>query len=175
MINLFNEVGEKKGKDKIRTNLIEKDDKEMSSKVESKSAVNSRRRVNDTQSSSQPSTKSPKNEAKKPDSKSFLMTRVAKNFDGNTYFGTIQAIKGVYWHVVYDDGDEEDFDKKDLVAALKLYEKTKKSDPEYRPGKLRRKKIERKHTGSTNDDNDSSDDDPFTNRTSANNKRARMK
>lgn len=68
--------------------------------------------------------------------------RVAKKFSLDTegserqkiYFGMVVSRKGCtekpgsLWHVVYDDGDEEEFDKSDLVEALNLYKKHKSHD-----------------------------------------------
>lgn len=63
---------------------------------------------------------------------SFVRRRVAKDFDGETYYGTIMAYDDsespAFWHIEYDDGDEEDYSKKDLIRALKHYEKTGKKD-----------------------------------------------
>ncbi|KAL7554737.1 hypothetical protein ACHAWF_018267 [Thalassiosira exigua] len=63
---------------------------------------------------------------------SFVRRRVAKDFDGETYYGTIMAYDDsespAFWHVEYEDGDEEDYSKKDLIRALKHYEKTGKKD-----------------------------------------------
>lgn len=33
-----------------------------------------------------------------------------------------------FWHIEYDDGDEEDYTKKDLILALKHYGKHCKDD-----------------------------------------------
>lgn len=56
--------------------------------------------------------------------KYYVGRRVAKNFGEEIYFGKISkyAAESSYWHVVYDDGDEEDYNEKDLRQALKLYE-----------------------------------------------------
>jgi len=66
------------------------------------------------------------------DPNSFVRTRIAKDFDGETFYGTIMEYDDsetpAYWHVEYDDGDEEDYSKKDLVRALKYYEKEGKHD-----------------------------------------------
>ena len=52
-------------------------------------------------------------------------TRIAKLFDGEVYFGSITQYneKTQFWHVVYDDNDEEDYDPRDLEGAGKLYRK----------------------------------------------------
>ncbi|KAL7544124.1 hypothetical protein ACHAXR_013528 [Thalassiosira sp. AJA248-18] len=66
------------------------------------------------------------------DPRSFVRKRIAKDFDGETFFGTIMEYDDrenpVFWHVEYDDGDEEDYSKKDLIKALKMYEKDGKND-----------------------------------------------
>ena len=65
--------------------------------------------------------------------KSFIRQRVAKDFDGENFYGTVMEYddsdEPAFWHVQYDDGDEEDYSKKDLIQALKLYEQVGKSDP----------------------------------------------
>lgn len=65
--------------------------------------------------------------------KSFIRQRVSKDFDGETYFGTIvnydESEPPPFWHVEYDDGDEEDFSKKDLIRALKHYQVHGDDDP----------------------------------------------
>lgn len=57
--------------------------------------------------------------------------RVAKIFDGEVYFGTVQRYDNAnnYWCVVYDDGDKEDYEKEDLLGALVLYQKRAGDDP----------------------------------------------
>merc|ERR1712032_916215 len=61
--------------------------------------------------------------------KNYIKTRVAKRFGGTLYFGTITHYRREgLWHVLYDDGDEEDYDRKDLIKAEKLYDKNKTKD-----------------------------------------------
>jgi len=54
-------------------------------------------------------------------------TRIAKKFLFKLYFGTIvskrtdEQTDNTFWHVVYDDGDEEDYDESELDEALNLY------------------------------------------------------
>lgn len=59
------------------------------------------------------------------DPHSFVRKRVSKDFDGSTYFGTIMEYDNTenpaFWHIEYDDGDEEDYTKKDLIQALRHY------------------------------------------------------
>jgi len=66
------------------------------------------------------------------DPSSFVRRRIAKDFDGETFYGTIMEYDAsenrAYWHVEYDDGDEEDYSKKDLIKALWYYEKEGKHD-----------------------------------------------
>jgi len=66
------------------------------------------------------------------DPRSFVRRRISKDFDGTLYFGTIMEYDDTenppYWHVAYDDGDEEDYSKKDLIGALKHYETEGKKD-----------------------------------------------
>ena len=61
------------------------------------------------------------------DPASFVNKRVAKDFDGECFFGTITLYDDKesppFWHVVYDDGDEEDYASRDLIKALKHYKK----------------------------------------------------
>ena len=65
----------------------------------------------------------------------FVKQRVAKDFGDDIYFGTIDRFERddedanvVYWKITYDDGDLEDFDEKDLRAALKMYDACKHND-----------------------------------------------
>ena len=64
------------------------------------------------------------------EAKKYIGARVAKLFDGDLYFGSITQYneKTQFWHVVYDDDDEEDYDPKDLEEAGKLYRKERKRD-----------------------------------------------
>lgn len=50
--------------------------------------------------------------------------RVAKDFDGTIYLGTVAQHdrKSKYWFIVYDDGDEEELDANDLQEALDLFQ-----------------------------------------------------
>lgn len=65
---------------------------------------------------------------------SFLTANRSKiaRFERKVFFGTVAdydaGSKGGLWHVEYDDGDEEDFDEKDLKKALKLYGKKGNGD-----------------------------------------------
>lgn len=67
--------------------------------------------------------------------------RVAKNFDDGLFFGTITKYDGKanFWFVLYDDGDSEQFDKRDLNEALRLYKKNAAKDPENKSKQSKRK------------------------------------
>jgi len=68
----------------------------------------------------------------KSDPHSFVNKRVSKDFDGECFFGKITKYDDTepppFWHVVYDDGDEEDFAPRDLIKAVKHYNKHGKDD-----------------------------------------------
>ncbi len=55
----------------------------------------------------------------KKDSKSLIGVKVAKKFGKKMYLGTIDKYdrKNLFWHVTYDDGDEEEIDRGDLCNA----------------------------------------------------------
>ena len=66
------------------------------------------------------------------DPNSFVNKRVSKDFDGDCFFGKITKYDDTepppFWHVVYDDGDEEDYSSRDLTNALKHYKQHWKDD-----------------------------------------------
>lgn len=64
------------------------------------------------------------------EAKKYIGARVAKRFDGDVYFGSITQYneKTQFWHIVYDDDDEEDYDPNDLEEAGILYRKERKGD-----------------------------------------------
>ena len=64
------------------------------------------------------------------EAKKYIGARVAKRFDGDVYFGSVTQYneKSHFWHVVYDDDDEEDYDPNDLEVAGILYRKERKGD-----------------------------------------------
>lgn len=68
------------------------------------------------------------------DPRSFVRKRISKDFDGSSFFGTIMEYDNsenpAFWHVEYDDGDEEDYTKKDLIKALSHYSIHGKDDPD---------------------------------------------
>ena len=63
---------------------------------------------------------------------SFVQKRISKDFDGVTFFGTVTEYDDsddpAFWKVVYDDGDAEDYNKWDLIKALKHYGINGKND-----------------------------------------------
>jgi hypothetical protein len=76
----------------------------------------------------------------KPLGSSFVGVRIAKKFDSGIFFGSIteyvaanMSKDGEFWHVTYDDGDEEDFDKHSLSKAISFHIKHRKDDHEYAP------------------------------------------
>jgi hypothetical protein len=75
---------------------------------------------------------------KSRDSKEFLGRRVAKFFGKEIFFGTIDFIsrfdkEKVWWHVLYDDNDQEDMDYRQLKVAILLYEQHEGKDPKPNP------------------------------------------
>lgn len=55
--------------------------------------------------------------------KKFRDRRVAKYFGSEAYEGTVKDYNDGFFQIVYDDGDEEDQDMKELEQAIELYEK----------------------------------------------------
>jgi hypothetical protein len=85
------------------------------------------------------------------DPKDFLGRRIAKYFERDLYFGTVDHITNEedageeeWWHILYDDGDEEDLDYLQLKEALILYEEHYKEDPNPDPSSLSKKKRAKK-------------------------------
>lgn len=72
----------------------------------------------------------------------YMNKRIAKAFEGPSgqaeiYFGTVTKLASqnpLYWHIHYDDDDEEEFDEKDLGRALRLYQANRNDDPRYNGG-----------------------------------------
>lgn len=61
----------------------------------------------------------------------YIHARVAKIFFGDqTFFGTVKNYTNGFWHIDYDDGDNEDMDADELLSAIKLHREHKKEDPE---------------------------------------------
>lgn len=86
-----------------------------------------RKRKNPFESPKKPKTKIPN---PKKDPRAILGKRVAKYFDRNLFFGTVKNIvddvvdedaNEVWWHILYDDDDEEDMDAQQVRTGLKLY------------------------------------------------------
>jgi len=80
----------------------------------------------------------------------FVGHRIAKRFGKKNFFGaimekwTVQKDSSTGWHVKYDDGDEEDFNRKELDNALKRYQKAKRFDYKINPKKARTASKKRK-------------------------------
>mmetsp|Transcript_26341 Transcript_26341/g.76802 ORF Transcript_26341/g.76802 Transcript_26341/m.76802 type:complete len:366 (-) Transcript_26341:256-1353(-) len=68
---------------------------------------------------------------------------ISKEFDDGMFQGTVTSFHAPYYHVVYDDGDEEDFSEKDLrpllkpassqVATKKVATKKREEDEDWTP------------------------------------------
>jgi hypothetical protein len=60
----------------------------------------------------------------------YVSRRVGKFFEGAIYFGTVTSYDGneLLWQIDYDDGDEEEFDKDELMLHIKMYESHKDLD-----------------------------------------------
>jgi hypothetical protein len=80
----------------------------------------------------------------------YINKRVAKAFEGRAgeseiFYGIIDKITNAkepfYWHITYDDDDEEEFDETDITKALKLYQTHRTEDPKY--GELTRAAVAR--------------------------------
>mmetsp|Transcript_33504 Transcript_33504/g.78987 ORF Transcript_33504/g.78987 Transcript_33504/m.78987 type:complete len:574 (+) Transcript_33504:102-1823(+) len=76
---------------------------------------------------------------KEDNPKKYIGQRIAKYFpeddDSETmYFGTIDrySSKSSLWHVMYDDDDQEEFDKDEIRAGILLYAKNKDGDKKNR-------------------------------------------
>lgn len=69
----------------------------------------------------------------KPD-EDYIGDRVAKYFLKELYFGEVTEywrdddFGSRYWHILFDDGDNEDQDELDLIESLDLYAKLKSKD-----------------------------------------------
>jgi hypothetical protein len=70
----------------------------------------------------------------------FVGNRVGKFFNGSVLFlGTVTAFDKLWWHVVYDDGDEEEYDWKDLKAGLEKYTDYKEKEQQESSAKAKKK------------------------------------
>ena len=87
------------------------------------------------------STLVPLNELKDPaqDPKFYVRKRIAKDFDGEVYFGTVKKLvpagendEGVdLWLIEYDDGDAEDLERHELMDGFELWYNNIANDTEY--------------------------------------------
>jgi len=86
------------------------------------------------QATAAPKVSPPKKSRKEKDPTSYIGTRVAKLFDEDgLYFGEITGYEddedgNGFWKILYDDNDEEEFDKNDLIKAVELYKKESSLD-----------------------------------------------
>ena len=55
----------------------------------------------------------------------YVGAHIAKYFGNELYFGIVTYVDN-YYHVVYEDGDEEDFDLDGLQASIRLYQQSQK-------------------------------------------------
>lgn len=85
--------------------------------------------------------------------KPYLNRRIAKDFDGDVYFGHVKSYvpstdndEGVdLWSIVYDDGDAEDFEEDELMIGFLLYRKNSINDKVGNLQKSNNKKIKSKN------------------------------
>jgi hypothetical protein len=56
--------------------------------------------------------------------------RIGKDFNGEIYFGTLDKFcpKNKFYHVLYDDGDSEEFLREEIDHLISHYERIKSSD-----------------------------------------------
>lgn len=86
-----------------------------------------------------PPAKKQKVVVEKADPHSFIGQRAAKAFGKDIFYGKIDKFTAEsdgeeeFWHITYDDGDDEEYDAEDLKVALTLYEKVKAKDPSPAP------------------------------------------
>jgi hypothetical protein len=64
----------------------------------------------------------------------YVGRRVAKYFDTDIYYGLIDEVSNCsriapYWHVQYDDDDQEELEEPEIKEYLKLYDDHKLGDP----------------------------------------------
>lgn len=60
-----------------------------------------------------------------------LDTRVAKYFGGKLHFGTVNNYSSdeSWWRVKYDDNDEEEMDRREIIQAIILRDDNAQDDP----------------------------------------------
>eukprot|EP00536_Pseudo-nitzschia_multiseries_P000378 jgi/Psemu1/178518/e_gw1.5.39.1 len=135
-------VGEKReALTKVQANLEGKNDQIKKRKLELDIAKEEDGSIVKTLSNS----KEEKRGAKRPrsdkedDPKKYIGQRIAKYFPGEDdshtiYFGTIDnySTKSSLWHVMYDDDDEEEFDKDEIRTGILLYAKNREDDQQRR-------------------------------------------
>lgn len=81
-------------------------------------------------SSSTPKQKKPKT----TDPKTYINRRLCKFFgedESDLFFGIVASYdeKVNFWHIDYDDGDEEEYDENDVKKGIELYQRNKDLDP----------------------------------------------
>jgi hypothetical protein len=103
---------------------------------------------------SSPLPRSPRTSSPRTDNLDLLGRRIAKYFgDTEVYYGTIDRIsiysrtEPWYWHVQYDDDDQEEFEEAEIDEHLRLYEELKSGDQQ---------------TACKDDENDADEDDDDT-------------
>jgi hypothetical protein len=78
-------------------------------------------------------------ESMRQDPKKYIGVRVARIFPGdglffgtvNNFFPPIEGEEDGLWHVLYDDGDEEDYEISELVEYMDLWDDNIDEDKEY--------------------------------------------
>ena len=79
----------------------------------------------DTSSQGRKAKKKPKvaqSSSKVKSPKDYIGSKVTKKFSGKFYNGKCDSYKKPYWKIVFDDGDEEEFEEEELKEAIGLYE-----------------------------------------------------
>jgi hypothetical protein len=71
----------------------------------------------------------------------YLGRRVVKDFGSKTHFGTVSGYSSDndFWRVKYDNGDEEDFETKELESALRHCKKKEAKDSGENKKKLKKR------------------------------------
>ena len=76
---------------------------------------------------SKPSTPVPKppssKKKSKPSTPTYLGTKVAKYFDNEPYAGVVKKKSGVWWKIVFEDGDQEDWDEDEIKEGTEVWRK----------------------------------------------------
>jgi hypothetical protein len=136
------ELKDSRVKDKAEANRVASAVVVSISKPMSSSSI-ARQSINDSGRDNLTSTKRKNNDlisttkSKKPkppnplsDPSYFFNQRVAKYFDDVLFFGVVARFDKVekLWQIDYDDGDEEEFNKNELMFHINLYETNKHLD-----------------------------------------------